>query len=340
MEGTMKRMLVTAAVVVTAGTVLAADPPSEIIAVATDSGIIAVLDKANASQVLAQFQPFRSGNPVNLAVGDFNGDRFDDFVAACDGSVRVLTTGGVLLRSFSAYPGFAGGVTVACGDVNGDGQLDIVTGGGAGAPGGHVKVFDGVTGATLFSFFTESPSYLGGVFVAAGDIDGDGRADIIVGNAGELVPAVKVYNGATGQLHASFVAYPTTFMGGVRVAAGDVNGDGRADIITGAGPGAAGGHVKAFSGRDNSVLASFLPFDPSYTGGVFVAGGNQTMTVTPGMPSGAITTVRIFAGGANLQWLMPFPSYKGGLRVAQSPGALGKAPSRPKIPGYDLTFTW
>lgn len=336
----MKRMLVTAAVVVAAGTVLAADPPSEIIAVATDTGLVAILDKANASQVYATFQPFRSTNPVNLAVGDFNGDRLDDVVAACDGSVRVQTTGGVLLRSFSAYPGFSGGVRVAVGDVNGDGQLDIVTGAGAGAPGGHVKVFDGATGALLYSFQTESPGYLGGVFVAAGDIDGDGRADIIVGNAGELVPAVKVFNGATGALHANFLAYDPAFQGGVRVAAGDVNGDGRADIIVGAGPGAPGGHVKAFSGRDNSLLASFLPFDPSYTGGVHVAGGSQTMTVTPGSPSGAFTTVRIFAGGANLQWLMPFPSYKGGLTVGQSPDALGKAPSRPKIPGYDLTFTW
>ena len=47
-----------------------------------------------------------------------------------------------------------------------------------------------------------------------------------------------------------------------------------------------------------------------------------------------------FAGGANLQWLKPFPGYKGGLTLGQSPGALGKAPSRPRIPGYDLTFAW
>jgi len=336
----MKRMLVTAAVVVTAGTVLAADPPTEIIAVVTDSGQIAILDKANASQVLATFQPFRSTNPVNLAVGDFNGDRFDDFIAACDGSVRVMKTDGTTLRSFLAFPGFTGSISVAAGDVNGDGTPDIVVGAGAGAPGGHVKVFDGANGALHFSFLTESSSYTGGVFVAAGDIDGDGRADIIVGNAGELVPAVKVYNGLTGQLHANFLAYGTGFLGGVRVATGDVNGDGRADIITGAGPGAPGGHVKAFSGRDGSLLASFFAFDPSYTGGVFVAGGSQTMTVTPGSPSGAITTVRIFYGGANLQWLMPFPGYKGGLRVGQSPGPLGKAPTRPKIPSYDLQFTW
>src|SRR5262245_54132673 len=123
----MKRMLVTAGIVVTAGTVLAADPPSEIIATATDAGIIAILDKANANQVYAQFQPFRSGNRVNLAVGDFNGDRLDDFIAACDGSVRVMTTGGITLRNFVPYTGFAGAVRVAAGDVTGDGVPEIIT---------------------------------------------------------------------------------------------------------------------------------------------------------------------------------------------------------------------
>ena len=339
----MKRMLVSAGVVVTAGTVLAATTaaPSEIIAVATESGIIAVLDKANASQVYAQFQPFRSGHPVDLAVGDFNGDGRDDAVAACDGSVRFIdVTTGVTLRSFVPYPGFAGAVRVAVADVDGDGVPEVITGAGPGAPGGHVKVFNGATGELHFSFFTQASSYTGGVFVAAGDLDGDGKADIVAGSAGELLPAVQVFNGATGQLHFNFFAYDTAFRGGVRVATGDINGDGRADIITGAGPGAAGGHVKVFSGRDLSVIASFLPFDPSYTGGVHVAGGTNTMSVTPGSPGSGFATVRIFYAGANLQWLMPFPSYKGALTVGQSPGPMGKAPSRPRIPGYDLSFTW
>ncbi len=55
--------------------------------------------------------------------------------------------------------------------------------------------------------------------------------------------------------------------GGASVAACDVDGDGRADIITGAGPGA-GPHVRVFGVEDFGLVA----YSPLFTGGVFVAG--------------------------------------------------------------------
>jgi hypothetical protein len=58
----------------------------------------------------------------------------------------------------------------------------------------------------------------------------------------------------------------------VNVAAGDLNGDGRADVIAGAGPGG-GPHVKAFSGVDGSAFASFDAYAPSVSEGVLVAAG-------------------------------------------------------------------
>ena len=223
------------------------------------------------------FDPQFTGG-VFVAAGDLNGDGFADIVTGADAGggpqVKVFDgQTGAELRSFFAYAStFTGGVRVATGDINGDGFDDIITGAGAGgAP--HVKVFDGLTGAEARSFFAYDPSFLGGVFVAAGDVDGDGFDDVVTGADAGGSPHVKVFSGSTNAELRSFFAYTQGFTGGVRVAAGDVNGDGRADIVTGAGPGA-GPQVKVFDGATNAEIRSFFAYDPGFTGGVYVASGD------------------------------------------------------------------
>ena len=187
-----------------------------------------------------------------------------------------------VLASFFAYaPAFTGGVTVAAGDVNGDGKAEVITGAGPGG-GPHVKVIDGAAlgsgnpatvqlavSQPLRSFFAFTSTFAGGVFVAAGDVNGDGQADVITGAGPGGGPHVKVFSGADNSLLSSFFAFDPAFTGGVRVAAGDLNADGKADIIAGAGPGG-GPHVKVFDGTSPAVLASFFAFDPTFLGGVFV----------------------------------------------------------------------
>jgi hypothetical protein len=227
---------------------------------------------------------------VRVATGDVNGDGLPDLVGAAGPgsgprvSVRHGGTGETLFNFFAYDVGFAGGVFVAAGDVNGDGRADIITGAGAGAA-PHVKVFSGADASALQSFFAYDVTFLGGVTVAAGDVNGDGRADIITGPAGGSPANVKVFDGTNQAVLHSFVAYDAQFTGGVFVASGDVNGDGRADIVTGAG---AGGppHVKVFSGATGAEMNSFFAFDVTFTGGVRVAAGDVNSDGAPDIIAG------------------------------------------------------
>ena len=227
-----------------------------------------------------------------------------------------------LIHQFFAYaPSFAGGVRVAVGDVNGDGRGDLVTAAGPGG-GPHVKVFDGVTGGLLHSFFADDPSLSGGLFVAAGDVNGDGRADIITGAGPGGGPHVKVFDGRDLTVLRSFLGYGAGFTGGVRVATGDVDGDGRADLVTGPGAGAPP-QVKVFDGQSGALVGSFLAYDPGFAGGVFVAAGDVNrdgradFITAPG--SGAGPQVKVFDGGGGgtvRSFFSHAPSFTGGVRVA------------------------
>lgn len=223
------------------------------------------------------------------------------------GAVDIFNADGTLRSSFAAFPGFLGGVRAATADVNHDGIPDVIVGAGVGATGGHVKVFSGADGSLLRSFLAFD-GYLGDVYVAGGDVNADGFADIIVGSGVNGRGHVKVFDGQTGTLLTSFFAY-SGYTGGVTVAAGDFNNDGLDDVVVGTAELAT--HVKVIEATslrrvntdgtigDAALLSSFFAY-AGFGGGVFVSTGDFNndgiAELVTGAGAGGNPHVKVFNG--------------------------------------------
>src|SRR5262249_47216771 len=182
----------------------------------------------------------------------------------------------------------------------GDGYGEVISGAGeSGSP--QVKVFSGADLSVLYSFFAYAPQFTGGVRVAAGDVDGDGRADIVTAPGPGAAPLIHVFSGSGPVTLASFFAYAPEFTAGVFVAAGGVGGDGAADIITGGGASGQAAPVKVISASAAGVhvVASFFAHSPDSADGVTVAAadvnGDNLADVVTGTERGA-PLVKIFDG--------------------------------------------
>jgi hypothetical protein len=112
-------------------------------------------------------------------------------------------------------------------------------------------------------------TFTGGIFVSVGDVAGDARPDVITGAGVGGGPHIRVFDGGTSTVDAEFMAFDTSFTGGVRVDAVDVDGDGRPDIVTAAGP-SGGPNVRSWRLNPLTLEDNFFAFDPAFTGGVFV----------------------------------------------------------------------
>jgi hypothetical protein len=188
-------------------------------------------------------ETFATGSrPYSVSIGDLNGDGKPDLAIANlnSNSVSVLlntTEPGATAPSYAAQTTFATNTpgSVSIGDLNGDGKPDLAI---ANVPSNSVSVLLNTTepGATAPSYAAQATFATGKtpISVSIGDLNGDGRPDLAIANAGLNVNSVSVLlnttaPGATTPSYAS----QATFATGVTpnsVAIGDLNGDGKPDL--------------------------------------------------------------------------------------------------------------
>lgn len=262
---------------------------------------------------------------ANVTTGDVNGDGLSEIIVATNTGnsplLRIFNSDGKLIKEFYAFDkNFKGGVNIATADVDADGFFEIIVGAGVGG-GPHVRVYNH-KGELEKQFFAYDKNFRGGVNVAAGDIDGDGISEIVVGAGVGGGPQVRIFKN-NGQLKGQYFAYDKKFRGGVNVAVGVFNDSVRnasSMIITAPGKGG-GPQIRIFDNHFH-LHGQFFSYAEQFKGGVniFLADVDRDgqREIITGTGSGGAPHVRAFDDNGTLvsSFYAYEDSYSGGVSVA------------------------
>ncbi|MCE9563071.1 MAG: FG-GAP-like repeat-containing protein [Planctomycetes bacterium] len=232
-------------------------------------------------------------------------------VSGQSGQVAVYARGqaGTLAstgKMFTPFAGYTGTVRTAVADFNGDGVSDYAFTAGAGLT-ARTRIMDGATNQILVGSTIVLNGFTGGAYIAAGDIDKDGKAELVVSADRGGTPLVEVYTVSGNQLVKSLSFYPfgITNSNGVRVAMGDLNRDGSADLIMATGAGQAA-RLAIYDGaalakkQAVTMRTSFLAFGSTVTVGANVTTGDVNGDgyddLIVSQDAGGTSLVRVWSG--------------------------------------------
>lgn len=226
---------------------------------------------------IANFFPFHESfrGGVKVATGDIDGDGRDEIaVSQASGGqawVKVyrVDQARTVVGEWNAFGPAESGADIAMGDVDGDGQDEVIVGAGAGG-GPHVRVYEGNGRLKPLSFFAFHPLYRGGLSVAAGDVNGDGKDEIGVAQVGQEEAWVKIYRFNNQHTVMGEWRVYGNIPVGANIALGDIDDDGKAELV--AGPGLGGRPMVVMYEIDGQKLpVGFYAFSQDFYGGLDVA---------------------------------------------------------------------
>lgn len=275
--------------------------------ISQESGGSAELRIADKSGIVLENWPIAEAMGGSFTAADVDGNNEEEIISAAavnqEPYVSIYGPDGKLRGRFLVFNrNFKSGFSLAAADINDDGLAEIIVGAGAGG-GPHVRIFDH-KGRLKGQFFAFESSFRGGISVAAGNIDGLGASEIIVGRGQGGLPEVKIFD-RRGNIQGQFFAFEKKFRGGINLAAGNI--DGRNDrnkdeIIVVPGPGREP-TVKIFSNKA-TLKKSFLAYGRNWQGGVNVAVGDVDndglADIVTGARPGASPHIRVFNGRGDL----------------------------------------
>lgn len=204
---------------------------------------------------------------------DINKDNNLEYLVADASSVGIYDYNARLISKFYPYEAhYNQGINFAVGDLDGNGTLEIITGTKNGG-GPHIRIFNSAGKLINPGFFAYAKNFRGGVDVAVGDLDGNGTMEIIAGAGVGGGPHIRVFNKDGKLINPGFFAYAENFRGGVNVAVGDFDSDGRDEIVSGAGFGGSP-QIKIFDQDGQLKLGQFYAFNQTSRAGVDVTVGD------------------------------------------------------------------